>query len=61
MFTVRHEIGGSEGVVRQPDVAVYDAIAEGIQLAIDLDFVVLRLRLYLAGELLAQPVTPEYD
>lgn len=61
IITVRHEVGGSEGVVRQPDVAVYYTIAEGVQLAVNLHLVVLGLRPDLAGEFLAQFVTPEYD
>lgn len=58
---MRHKVGGSEGVVRQPDVAVYDSIAESVQLAVNLHLVVLGLRPYLAGEFLAQFVTSEYD
>lgn len=61
ILTVRHEIGGSEGVVWQSDVAIYDAITEGVQLAVYLHLVVLGLRSDLAGEFFAQFVTPEYD
>lgn len=51
---MRHEIRRGERVVGQPDVAVDDAIAERVQLAVDLDLVVVRLQPYLARQLLAQ-------
>lgn len=56
-----HEIGRGEGVMRQSDITVYNAISEGIQLTIYLDFIILRLCSYFTSELLAQSVTPEYD
>lgn len=56
-----HEIGRGEGVMRQSDITVYNAISEGVQLTIYLHFVILRLCSYFTSELLAQSVTPEYD
>lgn len=45
---MRHEIGGSKGIMRQSDIAVYDTISEGVELTIYFHFVIVRLCPYFA-------------
>lgn len=50
---MRHKIGGSERIMRQPDIAVYDTISKSVQLAIYLYFIIVRLCPYFASKLFA--------
>lgn len=61
IFTMWHEIGCSERVMRQSHITVYNAISESVQLTIYFYFVIFRLCPYFTSKLLTQSVTPEYD